>query len=112
MGLAPDPRFLFPALPTLLQRLGPLSLTGTAQRTGPDRPVTADPAAMQARAGSRNLQAHRPLGTARVEGDSRAGNRDGIVSAAPAAKRISAAAAVEHTLAFRGAAGEPGIQNL
>ena len=54
-----DPRFLFPAIATHLQLLGPLSLTGGAQRTGPHRPVTAGPATTQAREGSRNHQAHR-----------------------------------------------------
>ena len=62
VGHAPTSRFLFPALPTHLQPLGPLSVTGTAQRTGPHRPVTAGPAATQAREGSRNRQAHRPRG--------------------------------------------------
>lgn len=48
VGHAPGSRFLFPARRTLLQQLGPLSLTGTAQRTGPRQPVTAGPTATQA----------------------------------------------------------------
>lgn len=47
-AMRPDQQFLFPAIRTRLQPLGPLSLTGMAQRTGPHRPVAAGPAAMQA----------------------------------------------------------------